>query len=166
MEVAGCKFVPLCLTADTCSCPCVTVHEAFSFTPLNRQCSMRSTSMNNPQPDSTVDASRESRTSSMPSRIMWRRGPRNKCGRACSMLNGVGPAIPGGTTWFRIPRSRIQQAQGLESAAFGNFFRLCWDSTPSNPCCQKLATNSSRSDQVVSEHVLAEKSPPTEGKTT
>ena len=32
MEVAGCEFLLWCLTAGTCSCPCVTVHEAFSLT--------------------------------------------------------------------------------------------------------------------------------------
>ena len=32
MEVAGCEFIPWCLTVATCSCPCVTVHEAFSPT--------------------------------------------------------------------------------------------------------------------------------------
>ena len=30
MEVAGCEFLLRCLTAGSCSCPCVTVHEGFS----------------------------------------------------------------------------------------------------------------------------------------
>ena len=37
MEVAGCEFLLWCLTAGTCSCPCVTVHEAFSLANIDHK---------------------------------------------------------------------------------------------------------------------------------